>query len=166
MTDEGQRVVLVSRQARRLSQLLTERGIHATPVADVPKPPLPRSLTLVQGTLAEGWRLRIAEGELQSIICNLLTDTEIFGWARPLPRRAPKPRAITLGAQNRSNRRRRGMVTDRRQPLTQRRMRIEWMGGRQRSQVRPFGEAGGKCPEPIVNAFGDIGGGVSLLSLK
>jgi transcription-repair coupling factor (superfamily II helicase) len=95
MTDEGQRVVLVSRQARRLSQLLTERGIHATPVADVPKPPLARSLTLVQGTLAEGWRLRIAEGELQSIICNLLTDTEIFGWARPLPRRAPKPRAIT-----------------------------------------------------------------------
>ncbi|NIO69236.1 MAG: DEAD/DEAH box helicase, partial [Anaerolineae bacterium] len=95
MTDEGQRVVLVSRQARRLSQLLTERGIHATPVADVPEPPLPRSLTLVQGTLAEGWRLRIAEGELQSIICNLLTDAEIFGWARPLPRRAPKPRAIT-----------------------------------------------------------------------
>jgi transcription-repair coupling factor (superfamily II helicase) len=47
----------------------------------------------VQGTLAEGWRLRIAEGNAN--VCNLLTDTEIFGWARPLLRRAPKPRAIT-----------------------------------------------------------------------
>ncbi len=103
MTDEGQRVVVVSRQARRLSELLTERGIHATPVADLLEPPLPRSLTLAQGTLAEGWRLRIAGGKLRSTIvrpgltnvCNLLTDAEIFGWARPLPRRAPKPRAIT-----------------------------------------------------------------------
>jgi transcription-repair coupling factor (superfamily II helicase) len=95
MTGEGQRVVVVSRQARRLSELLTERGIHATPVADVPQPLPPRSLTLVQGTLAEGWRLQIAGDKLQSVICNLLTDTEIFGWARPLPRRTPQPRAIT-----------------------------------------------------------------------
>jgi transcription-repair coupling factor (superfamily II helicase) len=95
MTDEGQRVVVVSRQARRLSELLTEREIHAIPVADVPEPPPPRSLTLVQGTLAEGWRLQIVGGQLQSIVCNLLTDAEIFGWARPLPRRAPQPRAIT-----------------------------------------------------------------------
>jgi transcription-repair coupling factor (superfamily II helicase) len=95
MTAEGQRVVVVSRQARRLSELLTERGLHATPVADVPESLPPRSLTLVQGTLAEGWRLRLTGGKLQSIVCNLLTDAEIFGWARPLPRRASKPRAIT-----------------------------------------------------------------------
>ncbi|NIO71060.1 MAG: transcription-repair coupling factor, partial [Anaerolineae bacterium] len=95
MTDEGQRVVVVSRQARRLSELLTERGIHATPVADVPELPLPRSLTLVQGTLAEGWRLQIVGQAANLSYCNLLTDAEIFGWARPLPRRAPKPRAIT-----------------------------------------------------------------------
>ena len=95
MTGEGQRVVVVSRQARRLSQLLTERGIHATPVVDVSEPLPPRSLTLVQGTLAEGWRLQLAGGKLRSVVCNLLTDAEIFGWARPLPRRAPKPRAIT-----------------------------------------------------------------------
>ncbi|TEU11201.1 MAG: transcription-repair coupling factor [Anaerolineales bacterium] len=95
MTAEGQRVVVVSRQARRLSELLTERGLHATPVADVPESLPPRSLTLVQGTLAEGWRLRLTGGKLQSIVCNLLTDAEIFGWARPLPRRASKPRAVT-----------------------------------------------------------------------
>ena len=112
MTDEGQRVVLVSRQARRLSELLTERGIYATPVADVRELPPPRSLTLGQGTLAEGWRLQIEVGQAcpepcpeqsrrdsrkidNSSYCNLLTDAEIFGWARPLPRRAPQPRAIT-----------------------------------------------------------------------
>jgi transcription-repair coupling factor (superfamily II helicase) len=95
MTDEGQRVVVVSRQARRLSELLTERGTHATPVADVLAPPSPRSLTLVQGTLAEGWKLQLVERVGNSFYCNLLTDAEIFGWARPLPRRAPKPRAIT-----------------------------------------------------------------------
>ncbi len=95
MTDEGQRVVVVSRQARRLSELLTEREIHATPVADVPDPPPSRSLTLVQGTLAEGWRLQPVGRIDNSSYCNLLTDAEIFGWARPLPRRAPKPRAIT-----------------------------------------------------------------------
>jgi transcription-repair coupling factor (superfamily II helicase) len=95
MTDQGQKIIVVSRQARRLSELLTERGIHATPAADVPEPPPPHSLTLVQGTLAEGWRLQIAGDKLQSVIYNLLTDAEIFGWARPLPRRAPKPRAIT-----------------------------------------------------------------------
>lgn len=88
MTHEGQRVVIVSRQAQRLSELLRERGIHATPVTEVREPPPPRRLILVQGTLTEGWRLRIAD-------CNLLTDAEIFGWARPLPRRAPQPRAIT-----------------------------------------------------------------------
>jgi transcription-repair coupling factor (superfamily II helicase) len=95
MTDEGQRVVVVSRQARRLSELLTERGTHATPVADVLDPPSPRSLTLVQGTLAEGWKLQLVERVGNSFYCNLLTDAEIFGWTRPLPRRAPRPRAIT-----------------------------------------------------------------------
>ncbi len=95
MTDEGQRVVVVSRQARRLSELLSERGIHVTPVADILEPPASHSLTLMQGTLAEGWRLRIVAGRADnSSYCNLLTDAEIFGWARPLPRRVPKPRAI------------------------------------------------------------------------
>jgi transcription-repair coupling factor (superfamily II helicase) len=94
MTDEGQRVVVVSRQARRLSELLAEQGIHATPVADVPEPPPPRSLALVQGTLAEGWKLQLVGQVVNSSHCILLTDAEIFGWARPLPRRTPQPRAI------------------------------------------------------------------------
>jgi transcription-repair coupling factor (superfamily II helicase) len=95
MTDGGQRVVVVSRQARRLSELLAEQGVHATPVADVPEPPPPHSLALVQGTLAEGWKLQLVGRVVNSSYCILLTDAEIFGWARPLPRRAPQPRAIT-----------------------------------------------------------------------
>ena len=86
MRDGGQRVVVVSRQARRISELLEDRDITAVPVADVTEPPPPRSLTLVQGTLADGWILGAQ--------CALLTDAEVFGWARPAPRRAPRPRPV------------------------------------------------------------------------
>jgi len=82
----GERVVLVSRQAQRIAELLTDRGTPVAPVEELRDPPLPGSLTLVQGTLAEGWTLRSA--------CTLLTDAEIFGWARPAPRRTPRPRHI------------------------------------------------------------------------
>ncbi len=86
MRRAGQRVVLVSRQAQRISELLADRGITATPVEEVREPPPPRSLTLVQGTLAEGWTL-VHE-------CSLLTDAEVFGWTRPAPRRVRRPRPV------------------------------------------------------------------------
>jgi transcription-repair coupling factor (superfamily II helicase) len=92
MRDAGQQVVLVSRQAQRISELLADRAITVMPVEDVIEPPPPRSLTLVQGTLAEGWVLdgtRAGDSTLQ-----LLTDAEVFGWARPVPRRARRPRPV------------------------------------------------------------------------
>ena len=82
----GQRVVLVSRQAQRISELLADRGIIVTPVEEVRELPPSRSLTLVQGTLAEGWTLAHE--------CSLLTDAEVFGWTRPAPRRVRRPRAV------------------------------------------------------------------------
>jgi transcription-repair coupling factor (superfamily II helicase) len=85
MRDAGQRVVLISRQAQRISELLADRDITAIPVEDLLAPPAPRALTLVQGTLAEGWTF---PG------CSLLTDAEVFGWARPVPRRARRPRPV------------------------------------------------------------------------
>jgi len=100
MLREGQRVVVVSRQAQRLAALWGEREVHAqTPrVSETLLPceaggteggvPPPRSLTIVQGTLAEGWVLAPAT-------CCLMTDAEIFGWSRPLPRRVRRPRAVT-----------------------------------------------------------------------
>ena len=85
MRASGGRVVLVSRQARRMSELLAQREVTAEPVQDVAEPPPGRSLTLVQGTLAEGWIL----GGV-----TLLTDAEIFGWTRPAARRARRNRPL------------------------------------------------------------------------
>jgi transcription-repair coupling factor (superfamily II helicase) len=102
MRDEGQRVVVITRQARRVSELLADQEVTAAPVDDVTELPPDRSLTLVQGTLAEGWILRTASGEekaaddgsLLEPTCSLLTDAEVFGWARPAPRRARRPRPV------------------------------------------------------------------------
>ncbi len=89
----GQTLVIVSRQAQRLSDLFAEEGEAAVPTEELLDSPPPGSLTLVHGSAAEGWVLR--EGTLQqaqqtaaetpSLI--LLTDAEVFGWAKP--RRRP-----------------------------------------------------------------------------
>jgi len=97
MRDAGQRVVIVSRQARRISELLEDRAITAKPVADIADPPEPSSLNLVQGTLAEGWILHApphAAATSAGPALHLLTDAEVFGWARPVPRRARRPRPV------------------------------------------------------------------------
>ncbi len=92
-TRRGARVVIASRQAARLAELLREGWVYATPVEEVKEVPAPGSLTLVQGALSEGWTMR-GEEKLY-----LLTDAELFGWAvpqpRPLPRRPP-PRPSIL----------------------------------------------------------------------
>jgi transcription-repair coupling factor (superfamily II helicase) len=88
MLHEDQRIVVVSRQAQRLAALWTEREDTITPVESIAQPPLPHGLTIVQGTLAEGWVLAPAA-------CCLMTDAEIFGWSRPMPRRVRRPRAVT-----------------------------------------------------------------------
>jgi transcription-repair coupling factor (superfamily II helicase) len=97
MRDAEQRVVVVSRQAQRISELLEDRAITAIPVDGIAEPPPPRSLTLVQGTLAEGWILRGASDGSPTLAdpsLHLLTDAEVFGWARPVPRRARRPRPV------------------------------------------------------------------------
>ena len=97
MRDAGQRVVVVSRQAQRISELLEDRAVTTTPVTDISEPPPPRSLTLVQGTLAEGWILNgagDADPTSAEPSLHLLTDAEVFGWARPVPRRARRPRPV------------------------------------------------------------------------
>ena len=57
MRGEGRRVVLVSQQAPRLSELLEEAGVTATPSESLPDLPPLGSVTLVHGSLAEGWAL-------------------------------------------------------------------------------------------------------------
>jgi len=95
---QGARVVAVTRQAERLADLLREREFFAKPQIEITHAPEAGQIVLVQGALAEGWRLetrdwRLESGDLESNLQSpgsslfLLTDAEIFGWARPKPRR-------------------------------------------------------------------------------
>jgi len=82
MLGQRQRLILVSHQASRLSELLEEEDIIAPPLDEVKEVPPLGSLTLVQGLLAGGW-------VMNDDTC-LLTDAEVFGFIkqrRPLKRR-------------------------------------------------------------------------------
>jgi transcription-repair coupling factor (superfamily II helicase) len=83
---QKKRIIIVSHQAERLSELLAEQDIIAVPVDGVERVPVPGSLMLVQGSLAEGW---IMGGDSY-----LFTDAEIFGFVkqRRIIKRHPVPR--------------------------------------------------------------------------
>ena len=74
LSAQKQRVIIVSHQASRLSELLADEDIIAAPVSEVTEVPPRGSLTLVQGSLAEGW---VMSGET----C-LFTDAEVFGFVK------------------------------------------------------------------------------------
>ncbi len=101
----GERVVIVSRQAPRLADLWREHGVAQRPVDGLSALPADGTLTFVRGTLADGFELRgrspacatqpetLVAGKIVSLL-HLFTDGEIFGWSRPEPRQAPRPRPI------------------------------------------------------------------------
>ncbi|MFH1003738.1 MAG: transcription-repair coupling factor, partial [Chloroflexota bacterium] len=80
---QRQRLILVSQQAGRLAELLGEADIIAAPVEKLGEVPPPGSLTLVTGSLAEGWTM--------GRDTHLFTDAELFGFAKE--RRAEPKRA-------------------------------------------------------------------------
>jgi transcription-repair coupling factor (superfamily II helicase) len=80
----GERIVAVTRQASRIAELWRDEHQPVQTATELAAPPLDASLTLVQGTLDEGWVLRDAGGEPA---LQLLTDAEVFGWNKPRPRR-------------------------------------------------------------------------------
>ncbi len=86
MLAQRKRVIVVSHQASRLSELLAEEDIIAAPVEQVTDVPGPGALLLVQGSLPEGW-------VMGDETC-LFTDAEIFGFVkqRRLVKRHPVPR--------------------------------------------------------------------------
>ncbi len=106
---EGERVVVLSRQAARLADLwreserasgnrddtplLPSTPSELHPVESLPELPARGSLTFVQGSLAEGFVL--VNRDSNEILLDFLTDAEVFGWNRPAPRRrrAPRPTA-------------------------------------------------------------------------
>lgn len=76
---EGQRAVIVTLQARRLSEQLADSEDAPTlsePVDDLDALPDEGTLTIVNGALREGWR----NPDLKLVV---LTDIEVFGWAKP-----------------------------------------------------------------------------------
>jgi transcription-repair coupling factor (superfamily II helicase) len=90
MLSQKYRLILVSHQASRLSELLDEEDIIAPPLTEIEQIPPPGSLTLIQGSLAEGW--------VMSNDTYLVTDAEIFGFIkqRRLTKRHPVPRHLLL----------------------------------------------------------------------
>ena len=78
------RLVIVSQQAERLSELLDEHDIVASPVSDVLLLPPSGSLTLVRGSLAGGWTADAGA------LATVLSDAEVFGFSKK--RRAPPRR--------------------------------------------------------------------------
>jgi transcription-repair coupling factor (superfamily II helicase) len=89
-----ERVVLVSRQAARLSHLLGEQaGLTVTSVESLTPgdpPPPSASITLVHGMLMEGWVLR-NEADSPALL-TIMSDSELFGWKKPTALRQRKPR--------------------------------------------------------------------------
>ena len=90
MLSQKYRLILISHQASRLSELLDEEDIIAPPLTEIKQIPPPGSLTLIQGSLDEGW--------VMNNDTYLVTDAEIFGFIkqRRLTKRHPVPHHILL----------------------------------------------------------------------
>ncbi len=82
---KGERVVIVTRQSERMSDLLTEKSLYVTPTPEVESAPSPGSVMLLDGVIGEGWVYN--PGRLV-----LLTDAEVFGWVRVKKRRPARKR--------------------------------------------------------------------------
>jgi transcription-repair coupling factor (superfamily II helicase) len=77
-----ERIVIVSRQAPRLTELWSESDTPRPTIEELPTTLMPGDLHFIHGALSEGWLLNVHDGGK----IHLLTDAEIFGWARPRPR--------------------------------------------------------------------------------
>ncbi len=83
LRDSGDAVVVLTNQAERLSEIWYEQEHEFLSKTEaITTPPAKRTLAFVEGLIGEGWRLRTGDGEV-----HIFTDTEIFGWSRPEPRR-------------------------------------------------------------------------------
>ena len=85
MLEENRRIVIISQQTNRLSELLQEQDIFTHPISQLGQAPPLKSVTLVQGSLEEGWALKD--------IVTLFSDKEIFGLVkqRRILRKRPVP---------------------------------------------------------------------------
>ncbi len=90
----GDRLVIVTQQAQRYAEILGEAGVPAAVSERVPDRPARGTVTLLQGTLPEGWTVQGPDG-----IVALQTDRELFGFVkrrRTLRQRAASHRSRFL----------------------------------------------------------------------
>ena len=71
---QQKRIIIVSHQANRLSELFAEKDVIAAPVEEVTQVPGPGNMVLVHGSLPEGW--------VMGKETHLFTDAEIFGFVK------------------------------------------------------------------------------------
>ena len=93
LTAQGDRVVVVSRQAERLQEMfgetaptvdhgpLTVDGEPATGKDDLTIHRPPSTVSFIESSLSEGFTISLGVSPV-----HLVTDSEIFGWERPTPR--------------------------------------------------------------------------------
>jgi transcription-repair coupling factor (superfamily II helicase) len=98
---------MVTRQAQRMADMWRDAGRVLAPAQDLPLPP-PPGPALVHGVMDEGWIMHRDGTQERSAGDGtygddgvgfagdlwLLTDAELFGWSKPKPRKAARPRAI------------------------------------------------------------------------
>jgi transcription-repair coupling factor (superfamily II helicase) len=93
LLEQSNRLILISNQASRLSELYEEAGLFAQPVSEIETLPQAGSLTLIHGSMEEGWTLGYT---------HLLTDRELFGFVkerRLFKRRPIKRHKLTVDIQ-------------------------------------------------------------------
>jgi transcription-repair coupling factor (superfamily II helicase) len=74
MLKENRRIVVVSQQTNRLAELLQEQDITACSVSQIEQMPPLKSVTLVHGSMVEGWAMKN--------VFTLFTDNEVFGFVK------------------------------------------------------------------------------------
>ena len=80
IVEKGEEIIMVSRQAKRLEELWLDADVEAE--SENPK--------FIESSLSEGFTLSD-----DGTVTHLITDSEIFGWERPQPRRRQRPVAET-----------------------------------------------------------------------
>ena len=92
----GERIVIISPQAERVSELLAEAGIMAAPRSEIAEMPSAGTLTLASGKgwLAEGFAISYPTpgDDVFTRLMSLLTDAELFGFVKE--RRLVKKRPL------------------------------------------------------------------------
>jgi len=89
LQEEGNRVVLLTRQAARVSSLFAEADVTATVSMELSHKPIAASIDILQHVMGEGFIVRGLKSPESGSTTSLhfLTDTELFGWSKPRARR-------------------------------------------------------------------------------